>query len=162
RLAPANLVEVRRKPRSWMHHATAICNRGISASSASPGATTPASSAPRPCTPWPSPATSPTASASRPLSIPCPRWPTPSTPAPADDTVFAATWSMDLHHAFVNDLAEALLAQGLEVEAYYPESGPGQQEMSIRHAPALAAADRQIVFRETVRAVAVRHGLRAS
>ena len=81
---------------------------------------------------------------------------------PADDTVFSATGSMNLHCNFINDLADALKAQGLEVEGYYPESGPGQQELNIRCAEALRAADRQIVYRETVRGVAVQHGLTAS
>ncbi|MCP4626932.1 MAG: glutamine synthetase [bacterium] len=81
---------------------------------------------------------------------------------PADDTVFSATGSMNLHCAFINDFADALIAQGLEVEGYYPESGPGQQELNIRCAETLKAADRQIVYRETVRGVATQHGLVAS
>ena len=80
----------------------------------------------------------------------------------ADSTVFSATGAMNLHHAFVNDLTDALIAQGLEVESYYPESGPGQQEVNIRYAETLHAADRQIVYRETVRGVATQHGLIAS
>jgi glutamine synthetase len=81
---------------------------------------------------------------------------------PADDTVFCATSSMNLHRALINDLADSLIAQGLEVESYYPESGPGQQEVNIRCAEAMQAADRQIVYRETVRGEAARHGLIAS
>lgn len=81
---------------------------------------------------------------------------------PADDTVFSATGSMNLHQAFIGDLADALIAQGLEVESYYPESGPGQQEVNIRYAEAARAADRQIVYRETVRGVATQHGMIAS
>ncbi|MCI0546003.1 MAG: glutamine synthetase family protein [Candidatus Rokubacteria bacterium] len=77
----------------------------------------------------------------------------------ADTTVYAATGSMNAHHDFVRDLTRALLAQGLEPEFYYPESAPGQQELSIRHAAALAAADRQIAYREAVRGVAQQHGL---
>jgi glutamine synthetase len=42
------------------------------------------------------------------------------------------------------------------------EYGAGQQEISIRHADALAAADHQMKFRDTVRGVALRHGLLAS
>jgi glutamine synthetase len=83
-------------------------------------------------------------------------------PLPADQTLFAATASMDLHRALIDDIADALVAQGMPVEQYYPESGPGQQEISIRHADALCAADRQIAFRETVKAVAWQHGLRAT
>ena len=81
---------------------------------------------------------------------------------PADNTVFSATGSMNLHCAFINDLADALIAQGLAVEGYYPESGPGQQEVNIRYAETLDAADRQIIYRETVRGVAAQHGLIAS
>jgi glutamine synthetase len=40
--------------------------------------------------------------------------------------------------------------------------GHGQQELSIRHGPALAAADQQVWYRETARGVAWRHGLWAS
>ena len=48
------------------------------------------------------------------------------------------------------------------MERYHPESGPGQQEISICYTDALQAADRQISFRETVRGVAINHGLTAS
>ena len=41
-------------------------------------------------------------------------------------------------------------------------SGWGQQELSIRHAPALQAADNQITYRQTVRGVAAQHGMVAS
>jgi glutamine synthetase len=81
---------------------------------------------------------------------------------PADQTVFAATLGMDLHHAVINDMAEALFSQGIPVERYYPEAGPGQHEIAIRYTDALQAADWQIAFRETVRGIALRHGLRAS
>lgn len=79
-----------------------------------------------------------------------------------DDTVFGATLSMDLNHQVIDAIVEALVKQGMPVEMYYPESGPGQQEISIRYTDALAAADRQIAFRETVHAVAHRHGFKAS
>ncbi len=82
--------------------------------------------------------------------------------SPTDDTVFSATGSMNLHRAFIHDLADALIAQGLEVESYYPESGPGQQEVNIRYAEASRAADRQILYRETVRGVAAQHEIVAS
>ena len=81
---------------------------------------------------------------------------------PSDDTVFSATGSMNIHQEYIHDLAEALISQGLEVEGYYPESGPGQQEVNIRYAEAAQAADRQVIYRETVRGVATRHGLIAS
>ncbi|UCH26857.1 MAG: hypothetical protein JSV66_04205 [Trueperaceae bacterium] len=55
-----------------------------------------------------------------------------------------------------------LEAQDIDVDFYYAESAPGQQELSVRHAPALEAADHQVAFREIVRGVASRHGLIAS
>jgi len=81
---------------------------------------------------------------------------------PSDDTVFSATDSMNIHCELINALADGLISQGLEVEGYHPESGPGQQEVNIRYADAAQAADRQIIYRETVRGVATQHGLIAS
>ena len=81
---------------------------------------------------------------------------------PADETVFASTLGMDLNRAVIDDIAESLLAQGIPVERYHPESGNGQHEISTRYTQALQAADWQIAFRETVRGVALRHQLRAS
>ncbi|MGB3201958.1 MAG: glutamine synthetase family protein [Nodosilinea sp.] len=81
---------------------------------------------------------------------------------PADTAPFAATLAMDVHQTVVMATADALSAQGLAVEQYYPESGPGQQEISVRYTDALAAADQHIVYRETVKAVAQQHGLAAS
>ncbi len=69
---------------------------------------------------------------------------------------------MDSAENVMQDIVAALTAQGLIVEQYMPELGPGQQELSIRHADALRAADNQITYRQTVRAVAQQHGLVAS
>lgn len=66
---------------------------------------------------------------------------------------------MDSAEETIQDIVSALTAQGIVVEQYMPELGPGQQELSIRHAPALQAADNQITFRQTIRAVAAQHGL---
>jgi|UPI00036C21E3 glutamine synthetase len=81
---------------------------------------------------------------------------------PVDSTVFASTQAMDISWEAIDDISEALIAQDIPVEQYYPESGPGQHEISVRYTDALTAADRQIAFRETVRAVARRHNLKAS
>ena len=82
--------------------------------------------------------------------------------APVDESLCFATTGFTISARFIDDLVEALEAQGLEVDQYYPELGHGQQELPIRHAPALAAADRQVFYRETVRNVAYNHGLWAS
>ena len=83
-------------------------------------------------------------------------------PEPVDRTLFAAVHAMDLNYRFIDELAEALLAQRIPIEQWYPESGFGQQELSISYGPALLAADRQVAYRQTVHAVASHRGLRAS
>jgi glutamine synthetase len=81
---------------------------------------------------------------------------------PVDATPFASTYAMDLNREIIEDIIRALIAQGITVEQYYPESGPGQQEITIRYSSALQACDHQIAFRETVRAIARKHDLMAS
>lgn len=81
---------------------------------------------------------------------------------PADTTVYAATGGMNQHQEYIGALASTLEAQGLQPEFYHPESAPGQQELSIRYAAALQAADRQITYRESVRGVAHQYGYVAS
>ena len=82
--------------------------------------------------------------------------------APLDESLCFSTTGMTAAAVVIDEIVAALEAQGIEVEQYYPELGHGQQELSVRHAPALAAADRQVLYRETVRGVAYRHGLFAS
>lgn len=88
--------------------------------------------------------------------------PGPSGYEPIDRTNFAMTIAHDTAHEVLRDLIDTLNTMGLDVALVYPESGPGQFEVSIRHAHALAAADRHILLREGVRGVAIRHGLAAS
>lgn len=78
---------------------------------------------------------------------------------PADPTNFAQTYALDRMAPVLDELTTALETQNILPEMIYAESGPGQFEMPIRYADALAAADNQVVFRETVRAVAYQHGL---
>ena len=73
-------------------------------------------------------------------------------------STIAATASQD----YVDELAWALEAQRIPLEQYYAELGHGQQEISTGHAPAVRAADEQLLVRETIRGVAARHGLVAS
>jgi glutamine synthetase len=68
----------------------------------------------------------------------------------------------DLNAALMVEITDALEAQGIIVEQAINEFGAGQQEISVRHADALTAADNQMKFRDTVRGVALGHGLLAS
>jgi glutamine synthetase len=81
---------------------------------------------------------------------------------PADTTGIYAEIGFDLQGAFLTDLTRALRAMGLGPEMVYHEGGPGQQEVSIHHAPALRAADNQTKVRSAARGVAQQHGLYAS
>jgi glutamine synthetase len=81
---------------------------------------------------------------------------------PSDKTPFASTYSMDINYEVIEDTVKSLMAQNINVEQYYPESGPGQHEITIKYSDALKAADNQIAFRETVKAIAYKHGLLAS
>ncbi len=82
--------------------------------------------------------------------------------APIDRTNFAMTAAHDSAHSIIRDLVDTLTAMRLRVELVYPESGPGQFELSIDHAPALGAADRHVLLRDAVRGVASRHDTAAS
>jgi glutamine synthetase len=81
---------------------------------------------------------------------------------PNDDSLCYSATGFHLAHDYAMDLVAALTAQGLRPEHYYPELGHGQEEMTVRHAPALRAADNHVLYRETVRGTAFRRGLWAS
>ena len=81
---------------------------------------------------------------------------------PADDSLCFSSDGMDRQGTVIGAIIDALDQQGLQPVQYYPELGPAQQELSIQHAPVLEAADRQIAVRETVRAIAMQHGLVAT
>jgi glutamine synthetase len=81
---------------------------------------------------------------------------------PVDDSLCFSTTGMTVSAQVIDEIIAAFEAQGMQVDQYYPELGHGQQELPIRHADALRAADNQVFYRETVRNVAYHHGLYAS
>jgi glutamine synthetase len=81
---------------------------------------------------------------------------------PVDDSLCYSATGFHQAHDYAVELQRALQAQGMQVENYYPELGHGQQEMSVRHASALNAADNHVLYRETVRGIAFRRGMWAS
>ncbi|MDT7699868.1 MAG: glutamine synthetase [Pseudonocardiales bacterium] len=66
----------------------------------------------------------------------------------------------------VDEFAEQLLrdlgGNGIEVNQFHGEYGPGQYELSIVAADPVTAADHQVLARQTIHAAARAHGLRAS
>jgi glutamine synthetase len=81
---------------------------------------------------------------------------------PVDAGLCFSTIATTASQDYADALAVALEQQGIALEQYYAELGHGQQEISTGHAPALRAADEQLLVRETIRGVASRHGLVAS
>ncbi|SEP59608.1 L-glutamine synthetase [Streptomyces sp. yr375] len=81
----------------------------------------------------------------------------PATTGPA----YSATRQVELS-AYTADLLAACAAQGVDVDQIHPEYAPGQFEISVGALDPVAAADRSVLVRQTIRAVALRHGLRVS
>src|SRR6201995_5938365 len=81
---------------------------------------------------------------------------------PNDDSLCYSSTGFALAHDYIMDVVAALEAKDLPVEHVYPELGHGQQEVVIKHAPALRAADNHLLYRETIRGVAFRRGMWAS
>ena len=63
---------------------------------------------------------------------------------------------------YCRDLLTALAAQSVEVEQLHPEYAPAQFELSAGPAAPVAAADRVLLVRHTIRAVTRRAGMRCS
>ncbi len=78
---------------------------------------------------------------------------------PFDDSTCFSTDGMRSAHDVVLDTVDALEAQGMSLAVYYPEYGPGQQELVIEHGTGVAAPDDYVRFKETVAAVASNHGI---
>jgi len=81
---------------------------------------------------------------------------------PFDKVPCYSSIGLDQFAEVVDAILAAMERQDLKVEMAINEYGPGQQEISIRHAPGVRAADNQIKLRDTVRGVAQKHGLIAS
>jgi glutamine synthetase len=81
---------------------------------------------------------------------------------PVDESLCFSTIGLTASQAYTDALVDALEQQEIEVEQVYAELGHGQQELSTAHAPALRAADEQVLVREAIRGVASGLGLVAS
>jgi glutamine synthetase len=63
---------------------------------------------------------------------------------------------------YLRDVLEACAAQAIDVEQIHPEYAPSQVELSVSPLGPVAAADRTVLVRQTLRAVGVEHGYRTS
>jgi glutamine synthetase len=82
---------------------------------------------------------------------------TPACPGPA----YGMTRVVELSD-YIRELLVVLDDQGVPVEQFHPEYAAGQLELSVATADPVGAADRMILVKETIRAVARTHGLRVS
>ena len=80
---------------------------------------------------------------------------------PIDRSLYGSTEGMNRAAGFISRFTDCLERQNLSVEVYHAEAGAGQHEVSISHASALAACDRHILYKETVKGVATEQGLEA-
>ncbi len=87
---------------------------------------------------------------------------TPNGYEPFDRSLCYSSVGFDSSAEIIDDVIATLEAQGIQVEQFMPELGPGQQELSVRHADVLRAADNVLIVRETVRGVARKHGVIAT
>ncbi len=81
---------------------------------------------------------------------------------PADSSLCYSSIGLDEQAKVIDAVLTALESEGLAIELFHTELGPAQQELSIRHADVLRAADNVCVVRETVRGVARSFGLYAT
>lgn len=81
---------------------------------------------------------------------------------PVDKALYAQNSAFETSRAVIDEIAEMLWNNGIELAHYNPESGPGQHEISLHYCEPLVLADRLISARETIRSVALKHGLIAS
>jgi glutamine synthetase len=82
----------------------------------------------------------------------------PLRPRPYVYAVHGASLDGDLLRSF----EDALVGAGIEVEAAFPETGPGQFEINLRHQPVARAADDAFLYKHAVKEVAAAHGLMAT
>jgi len=81
---------------------------------------------------------------------------------PFDESLVFTDDGMQRAHHVVTDMIDALEAQGMSLARYYAEYGPGQQELVVDHNRGVAAADDQVAYKQTVKAIAREHGLAAT
>ncbi|MFE9479830.1 glutamine synthetase family protein [Streptomyces spororaveus] len=79
-----------------------------------------------------------------------------------DDSLCFDNTGFDAANDYVIQLLRGLQGQGIDVEVYHPEFGAGQHEMTLRHGPALRAADLSVWQKVITRGMASSMGLWAT
>lgn len=81
---------------------------------------------------------------------------------PFDESGCFAADGMQSAHEVVVEMIDAIEAQGMDLAIYYPEYGPGQQELVVKHEDGIAPADNHALYKQTVKAVAQAKGVEAT
>ncbi|MFI9778716.1 glutamine synthetase family protein [Streptomyces sp. NPDC051956] len=88
--------------------------------------------------------------------------PTPGRLGLFDDSLCFDNEGFDAANTYAVRLVRALRGEGLDVETYHPEFAHGQHELTLRHAPAVRAADQYVWQRAITRGLARDMGLWAT
>lgn len=80
-------------------------------------------------------------------------------PKPVDYDLYGQNSAFTESREVIDGIADALFAQGIELANYNVEAGPGQHELALHHSDPMTLANRIILARETIRAVAREHDL---
>jgi glutamine synthetase len=81
---------------------------------------------------------------------------------PFDESGCFAADGIQSANEIVVEMIDALEAQGMDLAIYYPEYGPGQQELVVKHEDGIAPADNHALYKQTVKAVAQNKGVEAT
>lgn len=79
-----------------------------------------------------------------------------------DATPYCSSAGFNAASPILSEITSTLSALGIQIEQMHCESGGGQFELAVGHFPCLEAADKLLLLRETVSAIADKNGLRAS
>ncbi len=83
-------------------------------------------------------------------------------PLPFDQGGYFDSGTSDPADFIKKEMITALQTMGIEVEYAHHEVAPGQHELDIRYGPALEIADRTVLFKQVVKAIAVQNGAHAT
>ena len=72
----------------------------------------------------------------------------------ADNDILIAGYD----HEFVGSVRQAMDAIGVTIDQWQGEGGPGQHEINLRYADPLQMADRHVLYKHGVKAIAQAHG----
>ncbi|PKA60855.1 hypothetical protein AXF42_Ash006490 [Apostasia shenzhenica] len=81
---------------------------------------------------------------------------------PIDSAPYCSTSGFDALSPILHEVNAALQSMDIVVEQLHAEAGKGQFEIALGHSSCISAADNLIFARETIRAVARKHGLLAT